>query len=145
MALPQFDSRGDLPRGVHQASFKEVVERFGHGSQKREIVTTSLMRVYELAQRTGMLERIIIFGSYVTAKPAPNDVDVLLVMREDFLYSECDEATAPLFDHLQAQAEFGASVFAIRASSILLETVDEFIAYWQTKRDKSLRGIVEIV
>jgi len=28
---------------------------------------------------------------------------------------------------------------------MLLETVDEFIAYWQIKRDLSRHGIVEIV
>ena len=145
MALPQFDSDGDLPAGVYQASLKEMVERFGHGTPQREIVTRRLRRVCELAQRTGRLERLVVFGSYVTAKADPNDVDVLLVMSTEFVYSECDEEIAPLFDHLRAQAEFGASIFAIRASSILLETVDEFIAYWQTKRDKSLRGIVEIV
>jgi hypothetical protein len=135
----------DLPAGVYQASLEEIVERFGHGSRQRQIVTTRLTRIYDLARRTGRLERFIIFGSYVTAKLEPNDVDVLLVMSAEFLYPRCGEDTAPLFDHTRAQTEFSASVFAIRASSIILETVDEFIACWQTKRDKNARGIVEIV
>ena len=145
MGLPRFNSDGDLPAGVYQASLQEVVDRFGHRTRQRQIVTTRLTRIYELARRTGKLERFIIFGSYVTAKREPNAVDVLLVMNKEFLYPQCGEDTAPLFDHIRAQTEFGASVFAIRASSIILETVDEFIAYWQTKRDKSARGIVEIV
>ena len=145
MGLPRFNPDGDLPAGVYLASLKEIIDRFGRGTQQREIVTTRLTRIYELARSTGRLERFIIFGSYVTAKPKPNDVDVLLVMSPQFLYPECGEETAPLFDHIRAQTEFGASVFVIRASSIILETVDEFIAYWQTKRDKTLRGIVEII
>jgi len=49
-----------------------------------------------------------------------------------------------LFDHLRAQQIFGASVFSIRPSTALLATVDEFISYWQIKRDQSKRGIVDV-
>ena len=32
MPLPAFDNRGDLPVGVHQATFAEVINRFGSGN-----------------------------------------------------------------------------------------------------------------
>ena len=79
MPLPVFDTRGDLPIGVHLATLAEVLDRFGHGTAQRELVTIRLVRVYELAQRTGKLLRFVIFGSYVTTKPEPNDVDIILV------------------------------------------------------------------
>ena len=102
------------------------------------------MRIYELARRTGKLERFIIFGSYVTTKPEPNDVDIILIMRDDFLLPECDEETSPVFYHRQAQAKLGASVFWTSPSGVLLESVDQFIAHWQIKRDHGRHGIVEI-
>jgi hypothetical protein len=145
MPLPEFNSIGDLPEGVHKASLDEVLARFGQGTPQRQLVTAKLLRVLEVAKRTGKLERFVIFGSYITNKPAPNDVDIILVMQSDFLVTECDEQTAGLFDNLRVHEEFGASVFYIRTTTVLLETVDEFIAYWQTKRDMSLRGIVEII
>lgn len=145
MALPAFDSRGDLPVGVHPATLTEVRARFGAGPLQRELVTASLLQVYELAKQTGKLLRCVIFGSYVTAKPAPNDVDILLVMTDDFEVSSCDEQTEPLFDHLRAQQMFGASVFSVRPSTAFGMSVDEFIAYWQIKRDQSQHGIVEII
>ena len=144
MSLPEFDSQGNLPVAVHRASLDEVVTRFGHGSSQRQLVTTRLIRVYELASSTSKLKRFIIFGSYVTAKPDPNDVDIILIMNDDFTQEECVVEARPLFDHLQAQREFGASVFAIRPSQILLETVDSFITHWQLRRDKGRRGIVEV-
>jgi hypothetical protein len=55
--------------------------------------------VYELAKQTGKLLRFVIFGSYVTAKPEPNDVDIILIMRDDFLLSECEKETEPMFHH----------------------------------------------
>ena len=87
------------------------------------------MHIYELARATGKLLRFVIFGSYVTEKLAPNDVDIILVMTDNFEVAECDEQTQLLFDHLRAQQVFGASVFSIRPSTALLVSVDEFIAY----------------
>lgn len=145
MALPQFEAQGDLPEGVHQATLAEVLARFSHGSPQRERVTGRLRRVFELARATGKLERFIIFGSYITAKSEPQDVDILLVMQDDLQEQDYDADTFPLFDHSRAQRELGVSLFVIRPGFIIGETVDEFIAYWQVKRDLNLRGIVEVV
>jgi len=145
MPLPEFDGRGDLPEGVHPAMLAEVLSRFGDAAPQRQLVTARLIHIYDLVRATGKLLRFVIFGSYVTDKPAPNDVDILLVMADDFEVSECDEQTQPLFDHLRAQQIFGASVFSVRPSTALLVTVDEFIAHWQIKRDHSRRGIIEVV
>ncbi|MCI0388550.1 MAG: hypothetical protein MOB07_07260 [Acidobacteria bacterium] len=145
MPLPEFNSLGDLPEGVHRTTFDEALARFGQGSLQRQRVTARLNRVYELAQKTGKLERFVIFGSYVTAKSDPNDVDIILVMRDDFREQDYSEETLPVFNHLRAQRELGASVFWIRADMVLLETVDQFVAHWQVKRDLTRRGIVEII
>jgi len=42
MALPEFNEFGDLPVGVHRATLEEVLERFGTGTQQRQLVTTRL-------------------------------------------------------------------------------------------------------
>ena len=144
MSLPDFDERGELPEGVHPASLDEVVARFGGGSIQRQTVCGRLERIFRLAKATGGLERFVIFGSFVTTKPAPNDVDIILIMRDDFALSACDGESKMLFEHAQAETSFGASVFWIRPSLLLIETVDEFIAHWQVKRDRTRRGIVEV-
>jgi hypothetical protein len=50
MPLPEFDSRGDLPAGVHQALWDEVLVRFSHGTPQRQLVTARLAHIYELNQ-----------------------------------------------------------------------------------------------
>jgi len=65
-------------------------------------------------------------------------------MRDDFDVQACDEETQVLFDHLRAAEIFEASVFWIRPALLLLESLDEFIAYWQIKRAQTRRGIVEV-
>jgi len=144
MPLPNLDSQGDLPAGVYQATMDEILTRFGSGTPQRQAVTTRLLRIYNLLKATGKLERLIIFGSYVITKPNPNDVDVVLVLADTFNLQACDEETRGLFEHTQAAEEFGASVFWIRPSMLLLESLEEFITHWQIKRDRTRRGIVEV-
>jgi hypothetical protein len=55
-----------------------------------------------------------VFGSYVSDTLAPNDVDVVLVMRDDFRPELCPPEALPLFDHNQAARELGASIFWVR-------------------------------
>jgi hypothetical protein len=76
--LPPFDESGNLPRGIHRASIEEVVDRFGHGSPEREVEACELFQFVEWARRHGV-RRLIINGSFVTDKPDPNDVDVVLL------------------------------------------------------------------
>lgn len=145
MPLPEFNQLGDLPVGVHCATLTEVIARFGQESLQRQLVTNRLLHIYGLAQATGKLLRCVIFGSYVTNKPNPNDVDIILIMQDDLNEQDYDSDVFPLFDHLRAQRELGASLFAIRPGFIVGETVEEFIAHWQIKRDLSQRGIVEVI
>jgi predicted nucleotidyltransferase len=145
MALPEFDSQGDLPDGLHRATLAEVLARFGEGSSARRNATASLKRIYERATATEKLDRFVIFGSYITSKQAPNDVDIVLVMKDDFSLGACDEESRPLFDHQRAQDEIGASIFWLCPSILLRGSLEEFLVGWGTKRDLTRRGIVEVV
>ena len=78
-----------------------------------------LKRVYDLARETGILKRFIVFGSFVTAKPDPDDVDVFLVMHDMFDLGQLTGEAQLIFDHPAAQAHFGASVFWLRQLAAL--------------------------
>ena len=144
MPLPNLNHEGELPEGIHQATIDEVIAQFGSGTEQRIIVTEHLKRIYQLAKATGHLQQLLIFGSYITAKPKPNDIDVVIIFDDNFDMAACSEDVKKLLNHQQAAIEFGASVFWIRPSLLFLETIDEFIAGWQVKRDGTRRGIIEV-
>ncbi len=145
MALPPFNHHGDLPEGLHKASLAEVLERFGPGSEARRETTAVLQAIHDLVTATGKLQRFVIFGSYITAKAEPQDVDVVLVMKDDFSMDACDEQTRILFDHQRAEGEMGASIFWLCPSALLRGSLEDFLLGWGTKRDLTLRGIVEVI
>ncbi|MBA3442734.1 MAG: hypothetical protein H0T92_23015 [Pyrinomonadaceae bacterium] len=141
---PEFDSNGDLPVDVYQATLVEVLRHFGTSTLQRRIVARRLERIYDLAQSTEQVARFIVFGSFITAKPDPNDVDIFMLMEDTFDSKLVTGEAAIIFDHGAAQNAVGASVFWIRrmaamgGEQIVLE-------HWQIKRDKTKRGIVEVI
>lgn len=145
MTLPSLNTAGDLPPGIYCTTLSEVVQRFGTSTSRRVTLTKQLKRVYKLACMTGYLDKFIIFGSYVSAKPYPNDIDIILVMQNDFLLESCPSEAQSLFDHHAAQSEFNASVFWIRPAMLIQESIETFIEHWQIKRDGTQRGIVEVI
>jgi hypothetical protein len=144
VALPAFNQEADLPPGVHRATLAEVLARFGHGSVQRRAVADRLDRLYQLVASTGHLARFVVFGSFVTGKDEPNDVDIVLLMHDAFDLASVTGEAGLVFQHLEADAHFGASVFWTRRSGAM-GGEQAMIEYWQARREGGQRGIVEIV
>ena len=96
-----------------------------------------------MAHRTGHLRRFAVFGSFVTRKPEPNDVDIFMIMDDDFDVAKVNSPDAILFDHPSAQSHLGASVFWLRACAAL-GGEQAAIEDWMLTREGRQRGILEI-
>ena len=105
--LPAFNEQGDLPPGVHRATLTGVLERFGQGTVQRRAVADRLNRIYQLVVSTGQLVRLVVFGSFVTAKPEPNDVDVVVLLEDTFDLASVRGEASLVFEHMEADAHFG--------------------------------------
>jgi hypothetical protein len=141
---PDFNPLGDLPVGVHKATLDETIEHFGSGSLQRQLVARRLERIYNLAATTRRLARFIVFGSFITSKLAPNDVDIFMLMEDTFDLSRVSGEEAIIFHNRAAQNWEGASVFWIRRMAAI-GGEEEVVRDWQIKRDGSRRGIVEVI
>ena len=141
--LPEFTVEGELPPVVDTADWHEFQSRFGGSSLRRVWLSGRLRALVELAGSNGKLRRIFVWGSFVTAKTAPKDLDILLIMDEDF---EVDGIGAPaqdVFDSVRAKLRFESDVFWARAS-IGEEMLDLWLDTYQTSRSFRKRGIVEL-
>jgi predicted nucleotidyltransferase len=143
VVLPEFTDAGELPPGVHIVDWEEFQSRFCCSSPRRTWLSGRLRSLLELAATNGKLRRIFLWGSFVTAKPAPKDLDILLIMDDDF---EVDAIAAPaqvVFDSMRAKLRFESDVFWARAS-IGREVLDLWLDTYQTSRTFKKRGIVEL-
>lgn len=81
--IPDFRDDGYLPDGVHLATDAEVIFRFGVSSPRRRRLVLRLRRWIELSRQAGAI-RLLIDGSFVTAKESPNDIDAVVLLSNDF-------------------------------------------------------------
>ena len=81
--IPPFRSDGYLPEGVYVGSDAEVIFRFGSSSRRRRRLVLRLRRWIELGRQVGA-RRLLVDGSFVTAKEEPQDIDTVILLPEDF-------------------------------------------------------------
>lgn len=82
--LPQLTENGYLPEGVWDCSMEELRKKFGvfRGSDQRPKLFNKLEEFLAEIYKTGWIEEVIIDGSFVTGKEDPNDIDIILALRE---------------------------------------------------------------
>ncbi len=73
MVLPDFDDVGNLPSGVHGATWDEILQRFGWTSHRRDLLAGLKVALEPL--REAGCRRVFVNGSFVTDKDEPGDID----------------------------------------------------------------------
>lgn len=138
--LPAFDSEtGRLPEGVHQASWDEVVERFGWNPRRRQLLD-GLADAVEVLAAAGC-RRLWLNGSFVTAKEEPADFDACWESAD----VDIDMLDPVLLDfsarRAAQKARFGGELFpnVVDGGSGLT-----FAEFFQNERDTGRKGIVVI-
>ena len=82
--IPDFREDGYLPEGLHLATAAEITFRFGTATPRRRRLAVRLRRWIELS-RSVAAKRLFVDGSFVTAKPEPDDIDAVVWLGDDFV------------------------------------------------------------
>jgi hypothetical protein len=144
--LPEFNSDGDLPAGLHSATVTEIERRFGRFmiSDRRVGLFEKFKQMAGMAKTSGIVEKIIIGGSFVTAKPEPHDIVGVIVLSKDVDFDTLTPSQYVIADRdaLRRVLRGGdLDVIVVRESSQRMQTAIEF---FQTNRDNKEVGIVEV-
>ncbi len=131
--LPAFDDFGNLAPGIHHCTVDELVSRFGSGSEERETEINELVFFIDAAKKAGV-RRLLVNGSFVTGKLAPNDVDVVILPGPDYPRQsqelESNELVWPFLQIIVAADDIDFESWAIKQFS--------------TDRRKRAKGVVEV-
>jgi hypothetical protein len=73
VTIPPFGEGGNLPPGIHDTTWDEIVARFAGTARRRELLA-GLEEALESLRHAGC-RRVYVDGSFVTAKEAPADFD----------------------------------------------------------------------
>lgn len=142
--LPDFDDCGNLPRGVHDATWDEIVQRFGWTSGRCELLD-GLKAALEPLRQAGC-RRVFINGSFVTDKDEPGDIDV--AWEPDGVDVDRLLELEPVFGDFASRraaqkAKFGCEFFP---SSFTADLVgNTFLEFFQlNKETEAPKGIVTL-
>lgn len=132
--LPRFDDVGNLPPGIHPCSVIKLIARFGIGSEEREAEISELIQFMEAAKTAGV-RRLLVNGSFVTGKLAPNDVDVVFLPGPDYPREgprlDDEELVWPFLQIIVAADDADFEAWATRQ--------------FATDRKKRPKGVVEVM
>jgi hypothetical protein len=81
--IPDFRADGYLPDGLYLSTEADATFRFGSTSSRRRRLALRLRRWLALAHQV-KAKRFLLDGSFVTAKPDPNDIDAVVWLPTDF-------------------------------------------------------------
>ncbi len=142
--IPAFDGSGNLPPGVHEADWDEIVQRFGWTSWRRELLA-GLKAALEPLREAGC-RRVFVNGSFVTDKDKPGDIDVAWDPKGVDLdrLLELEPVFGDFADRRAAQkAKFGCDFFP---SSFTADLVgNTFLEFFQIDREtEAQKGIVAL-
>jgi hypothetical protein len=121
----------------------EFKERFAHFSRsdRRVRLFEQLNRLISDAKLSTIVRRIIVAGSYVTAKPEPNDFDCILIMEFSILTKTLTALEYNLVSRRAARRIYGGDVVPVLPGS---EQYFQYLDFFRSNRDGDSVGLVEI-
>ncbi len=139
--IPEFEPDGNLPPGVHWATWRELHDRFGTTRWRRRLLV-GLRAALENLRSAGCLTAYV-DGSFVSSKSEPGDFDACWEEAGVDL-DRLDPVLLTFDDGRAAQkAKYGGEFFPASAVAGLGEGV--FLDFFQTDKDTGDRkGIVAL-
>lgn len=107
--IPEFDERGNLPPGIHHATWTEIVTRYATSTHRRDLLDGLLDALRSL--KAAGCSTAYLDGSFVTAKANPDDFDACWEAA-DVVPSRLDSELKEFSNDRAAQkARYGGEIF----------------------------------
>ncbi len=148
MPIPELNSLGELPEGIHDASIMELEIAFGKSTERRQKLMLGLKLALQNLKSAGV-NKVFIDGSFTTQKDEPQDIDGCWSAEGNIDLSLLD----PLFWNFETPEEFTRA----RHQAQEKYGIDFFIAEWtegesgkpfpeffQSNRDGERKGILKL-
>lgn len=116
--LPDYYDGELLPAGTHECEWEEFFRRFGIGG-KRSPMAERLRGMLDTARQCAF-RKAVIFGSFVTARNDPGDIDILWLTTPDLNRDELALVCQELLDSARSRDKYECDVFYCPENSEML-------------------------
>lgn len=139
--IPQFDSQGFLPQGFHDTTIQEIRSALGFTPHRNRLID-GLDRFVHIWNESGFVDYAVIDGSFVTSKPEPGDIDMLLIPIDGAFLSVnfMDLLLSHSYDYAFTRNEFGCEAFVVFGS----EEIEDGLDFFSRDRHGNVRGLLRL-
>ena len=146
MAIPPFNKHGWLPEGIHDCTLEEATRQFGafQSSDRRPEVWARFVEFVSEAKASGRIDAVLVDGSFVTAGPTPNDIDLVLVVSANHDFSvDLPLGQYNVLSQRRVRRRFGFDIVVVKNDS---ENLEQAVAFFQQVRQRpgAKKGLVRI-
>jgi hypothetical protein len=138
--IPEFDEHGNLPPGIHHATWNEIVTRYATSVRRRDLLDgflDALRSLKDAGCATAYLD-----GSFVTSKEHPGDFDACW-KSSDVILNHLDPELLTFSDGRAAQkARYGGELYPSEWPATADGTT--YLDFFQRDRLKQQKGIIAI-
>jgi hypothetical protein len=138
--IPAFNSDGNLPPGVHWATWQEFVARFGTTPHRQQLLK-GLKSALDSLSKAGC-QTVYIDGSFVTKKENPNDFDGCWDLTG--VDPKLLDPILLLFDNKRVAQKVKYKGELFPASGTADRVGNTYLDFFQIDRDGNPKGIVAI-
>ena len=134
MAIPPFNEHGWLPDGIRECTLEEATGRLGafQGSDRRPNLWAKFAEFLREVKECGLVEAVLLDGSFVTAKPDPNDIDLILVVSAEHDFSaDLRPIEYNVLSQRRVRRRFGFDLLVARTGS---EEYRRYVGFFQQVR-----------
>ena len=141
MPIPDFNAKGELPAGEHNATLDDIEVRYGRASRRRKALMNGLRQAADKLAKAGV-KTIWVNGSFITAKENPNDIDGCWAYNDAVDIRALEDDFLSLDSRRIVKNRYGLDFFI--AQLIEADSGKPFPLFFQVNRDGEAKGIVVV-
>lgn len=145
ISLPNFNINGYLEPGLYLVSLEETLACFGSGSVAREKLGKLLRSIIERARKYHTIKRVLVWGSFVSNKLEPRDLDYSLIVDPRHRQITISDEDRRFFVPADARMVYGVDKAYLVMEEYPPGVFADFLYFIGHDRNGRPRGILEVI
>ena len=125
------------------ASLDDLRILFGTSTPRRQFLFRQLEIVIDQLLITRSVKQIYLFGSFVSGKASPNDVDLLVVMNAGFSTTQLGGKVLELFQHDVCRIRYQADLFWV-TEVVGNARIEDLLEVFSRDREGRTQSVIEV-
>jgi hypothetical protein len=140
------NENGVLPVGIHNLSLNEIESLFGRfqKSDRRLILFSRLKKLVNQLESFDFVKYLIVDGSYITSKPSPEDIDLIVVVEPGIINQTWTPLEYNVLSSRRLRKHYKFDCFVVPEGSSALNKYISFFSRCKEENPDLKKGLIKL-